>query len=129
MARPRKYDTPEKLDKAIADYFAYMETTDQAPTWANMLLYLNISQSTVLRYQEDKGDYKGFGDPIKKAELMHCDYWQQLALKKPNMAVFCMFELKQPHNGGFRDKPKDDPTHTVSLDIKISGCDGFDPGA
>lgn len=125
----KKYETPEQLEKAIDKYFKSV-TDDKIPTWPDMLLYLDISDDTVERYMKnEKGRYTGFAEPIKRAQLRFTSELIKMGQEKPNLQSFAIFLLKQVHNGGYRDKPKDDPTHTVSLDIKISGCDGFNPGA
>lgn len=116
--RPPKYPDAQALEAKIDEYFNYYETIDKAPTWANMLLYIDISDDTLLRYRTDE-EYinKGYADAIKKAEKRHCDFWQQLCLEKPNLQTFCIFELKQPHNGGFSDKQQIENTGKQSMEI------------
>ena len=44
LAKPRKYDTAEDLEKKVDQYFAVCEKDDVIPYRANMCLYLGISQ-------------------------------------------------------------------------------------
>lgn len=122
--RPPKYKTSDALAGAIDDYFANREQTGKVPTWADMLVSLDISDSTLLRYRSDK-DYidEGYAEVIKKAELRHCHFWQQYALEHPNLQSFCIFELKQPHNGGFADKQQVETNGKQTIEIKIAGTD------
>lgn len=122
MARPMKYKSAEELDKAIQAYIASHDSKDNPPTWAGMLLELDITDDTLRNYRNKEDKYPGYSDVIKKAEQAHCRFWQQLALAHPNLQSFCMFELKQPHNGGFTDRPQDTgQTGEVTIKVQIDG--------
>jgi hypothetical protein len=121
IARPVKFDSAEKLEQAIDKYFADCEANDKAPTWASMLLYLNLSDQTLLNYKNNSdGNYPGYLEVIKRAEHKHCNFWQQYAVDHPNLQSFCMFELKQPHNGGFIDRPKGEKSEqTINIHLGL----------
>jgi hypothetical protein len=92
-----------------------------------MLYKLNISDDSLLNYRNNVDNkYPGYSDVIKKAEHRFSSFWQQYALDHPNLQSFCMFQLKQPHNGGFVDRPKDDKSDlsiTVNLEKDRSNCE------
>jgi hypothetical protein len=122
VAPPKKFKSAEELDRAIQAYMASHDSKDNPPTWAGMLLDLNISDRTMLEYRKNPDKYPGYCDVIKKAEQAHCRFWQQLALAHPNLQSFCMFELKQPHNGGFLDRPQDTGQNgEVTIKVQIDG--------
>jgi len=118
--RPPRYKSAEELETAIDLYFGRHNNKDSAPKWQLMLLELNISDDTLLNYRT-KEEYinSGYSEVIKKAEQRHSEFWQQLALDHPNLQSFCMFQLKQPHNGGFRDRPADDLKPEVTITVKL----------
>ena len=126
--RPPKY-TAAELDAAITRYFDSFANSDDVPTWHDMLLKLGISEDTVTRYRNDeKYIEQGYADALKKATRLHCDFWQQYAVKHPNLQTFCMFELKQPHNGGFTDKPQGQTDQVTKIEFNITGLpDGANP--
>jgi hypothetical protein len=116
--RPTKYEELEDLKFEIDKYFSECEVNKKAPIWHDMLVKLSISDRTLLRYRSNEDDkYNGFDDVIKKAEQRFSSFWQQYALDHPNLQSFCMFQLKQPHNGGFIDRPKDDKS---DLNINVN---------
>lgn len=114
IARPVKYDTVDKLSCAIDKYFTEQAANDKAPTWHSMLLKLDISDDTLLNYRNNKDNkYPGYSEAIKRAERRLSEFWQQFAIEHPNLQSYCIFQLKQPHNGGLSDKTE------VSQDVKI----------
>lgn len=121
--RPVKYDSADKLNDAITKYFNLDYADNVVPTWHDMLEYLGVSDTSVLRYRNNEDNkYPGFGDAIKRAERLHCNFWQTYAVQHPNLQSFCMFELKQPHNGGFIDRPKDEKTDmTIQVNLGFDG--------
>ena len=119
--RPPKY-TPEELEQKISDYFDEHNCKENAPKWHDMLLSLKISDETMLRYRTDEKYIKlGYADVIKRAEHRHSSFWQQLALDNPNLQSFCIFQLKQPHNGGLSDRQQLDTNNKHSIEIDIKG--------
>lgn len=113
IARPRKYNTADDLDRAIKDYFSKCLADNKAPKWCDMLNSLNISQDLIQDYQSKTEIYPGFSEVIKRAVNEHSSFWQQYALDHPNSQTFCIFMLKQPYNGGLSDKQE------INQDVKI----------
>jgi hypothetical protein len=116
-----KYKTAEELEEAINRYFEEHNCKENAPKWHEMLYVIDISDSALLRYRSDEKYIKaGYAEVIKKAEQRHSAFWQQLALDFPNLQTFCIFQLKQPHNGGLSDRQQVDTNnkHQVEIDIK-----------
>ena len=120
--RPPKYGSAEELETAIDNYFIKEIDNGKAPTWAGMLLELYISDRTLLNYRTEETYIKaGYFDVIKRAEQKHCSFWQQYAVEHPNLQSFCIFELKQPHNGGFADKQQDNSKQDIKIEFAIAG--------
>lgn len=122
--RPPKYKSAEELETAIDKYFANQLANDKAPTWAGMLLELYVSDDTLLNYRS-KEEYikQGYSEVIKRAEQKHCNFWQSYAITHPNLQSFCIFELKQPHNGGFADKQQIDTNSNVKIEFNCGVTD------
>ena len=69
LAKPRKYDTAEDLEKKVDQYFAVCEKDDVIPDRANMCLYLGISYDLYNDYENNRdGKYEGFASVLKKAQ-------------------------------------------------------------
>ena len=121
-SRPPKYASAEDLEQRILEYFSLHNTKESAPKWHDMLNWLDVSDSTLLRYRTDEKYIKlGYADVIKRAENKHSSFWQQLALDNPNLQSFCIFQLKQPHNGGLSDRQQLDTNNKHSIEIDIKG--------
>ena len=83
MAKPRKYDTAEDLEKKVDQYFAVCEKDDVIPDRANMCLYLGISYDLYNDYENNRdGKYEGFASVLKKrrrgARRGWCDGWRAI---------------------------------------------------
>lgn len=119
--RPPKY-TPEELEAKIDSYFAEHNCKANAPKWHDMLNYINLSDDTLLNYRSKEEYIKaGYSDVIKRAENRHSAFWQQLALDNPNLQTFCIFQLKQPHNGGLSDRQQVDTNNKHQIEVNIKG--------
>ena len=125
MARPLKFKSAKELEDAIDLYFQEYNCKDKAPKWQSLLLFLNLSDDTLLNYRTNKDNkYPGYSEVIKRAEQRHSEFWQQLALDHPNLQSYIIFQLKQPHNGGFIDRPvQDNSNSTVDIVVKLDGLD------
>lgn len=119
--RPPKY-TAEELDQKISTYFEEHNSKENAPKWHDMLNYIGLSDETLRLYRTEERYIKaGYLEVVKRAENKHSAFWQQLALDYPNLQSFCIFQLKQPHNGGLSDRQQLDTNNKHSIEIDIKG--------
>jgi len=122
--RPPKYQSAVDLESAINSYFDSHTDKSNAPKWHDMLYALSISDDTLLNYRtKDNYIKSGYSDVIKRAEERFCAFWQQCALDNPNLQSFCIFELKQPHNGGFADKQQVDTNSKQQIEVTLRTID------
>lgn len=113
VGRPRKFDTPKQMQKAIDEYFekcdsrtrqVYVKSrqelvniNDPAPYTIEGLCHeLEIDRSTLLRYEdyEDEVGYKEFCNTIKKAKMRVQENLVRRALSGENNATISIFLLK-----------------------------------
>ena len=112
MPRLKKVGTPEDMKRNVERYFAEREAKDEFATFAGMLKFLGISKRTYYRYlEEDNGDEsmsmedrRAYRKIFEEAELRREDYLEKKMVSEPRLANGCMNSLKQPQNGGFKDK-------------------------
>ena len=120
--RPPKYETAEELEEAINRYFEGHNSKENAPKWHDMLNYIGLSDETLRLYRTEERYIKsGYLEVVKRAENKHSSFWQQLALDNPNLQSFCIFQLKQPHNGGLSDRQQIDTNNKHQIEIDIKG--------
>lgn len=124
MARPKLY-TKETLEKAIDKYFSdCKEDNNIFPDEAGMLLYLNISENTYRRYMEDIE----LGELIARARRRRESWLVRRMTSEPKLAQGCLNSLMQQKNGGYTNRP-DNTQQSVEINVKIAGCEDFNPGA
>ena len=91
--RPRKYDSPDKMQEAIEAYFEL----EKSPTICGLAIHLGFAQRKSLL------DYEGYGDEfcntIKKAKLRVEKWYEENLLS--NHTTGAIFALK---NFGWADK-------------------------
>lgn len=119
----KKY-TPEEMEKKIDEYF---NTPQEFHSYPGMLLYLNITEDTELKYRLSKENKdKAYSEILKKAAARRQEELSRIGLSDRNKSVFAMFLLKQATNGGLRDKPKDDDDGPKEINITINGVKAGD---
>lgn len=119
----KKY-TPEEMEKKIDEYF---NTPQEFHSYPGMLLYLNITEDTELKYRLSKESKdKAYAEILKKAAARRQEELSRIGLSDRNKSVFAMFLLKQATNGGLRDKPKDDDDGPKEINITINGVKAGD---
>lgn len=112
MPRRKIVGTPENLKKNVDEYFAEREAKGDFPTFAGLLRYLGISKRTYYRYLEDDNgdesmseeDRRAYRKIFEDAQLRREDYLEKKMVAEPRQANGCMNSLKQPQNGGFKDR-------------------------
>ena len=112
MPRQKKVGTPEDMKRNVERYFAEREARDEFATFAGMLKFLGISKRTYQRYMNDDNgdetmsqeDRMAYRKIFEDAQLRREDYLERRMVAEPRLANGCMYSLKQPQNGGFKDK-------------------------
>ena len=103
--RPRKYNSPKQMQKAIDEYFAKQ---DQTITICGLALALGfISRQSFLDYS---GYSKEFSDTIKHGKCRVEEYYEQHLVK--NNAAGSIFALKN-----FNWKDKTEQVHGVTKEF------------
>jgi hypothetical protein len=120
----RKYDTPEKLQQAIDEYFDLRESASEFPDLAGMRLHLGVTQATLDRYaKDDAEEYEKYRDILEAAKDRRESWLVRRMVTEPKAANGCMSALKQPANGGYIDKPIAD-SGEKTLTINLVGIAG-----
>ena len=124
--RKPKYDTPEKLRAAIADYMNDCEAKDVFPDYAGMCLALKISKKTLYKYcdPEQNDNAEGFKEVLDEAAAMRESYLVRIMVTDNKRAQGCLNALKQKENGGYTDRPAESQEKT--LKVQILGVGGWD---
>jgi len=112
MPRPKKVGTPEDMERNLNRYFELREEKGEFPTFAGMLRYLGISKRTYQRYMaDDNGDESlseedrhAYRKIFEDAQLRREDFLEKRMVTDPRAANGCMNSLKQPQNGGFKER-------------------------
>ena len=151
MARPRKWSDPEKLQKAIDEYFNSLPE-DTPPVWEEIMLKLDITRETWQLYKtglagEDLSLFNSLSDNQHRTKLEDNEYKRlsniqdvsciikkteqrmtaeivRTAYKHPNLTTAMIYLTKQQHYGGYTDKQQSDNNGSMSIDIKLSGASG-----
>lgn len=123
MGRPRQFDSPEKMQVAIDDYFEKAEI----PTITGLTLHLGfINRKALLNYEGYSEEYYA---TIKRAKSRCAEYVEKLLLGKGVNKAGPIFWLK---NHGWSDVQTQ--IHGVTDDLgvllgRISGKDDLRPGS
>lgn len=103
VGRPRKFDTPEQMQKAIDEYFADRKKNKKTPTIESLAVWLNMTRQTLLSYETDEVN-RIFSDTVKTAKAKVLSEFVDFVLDPTNKvsAAFPIFNLK--NNFGYRDQ-------------------------
>lgn len=128
MSRPRSVESAEILDKYIDDFVQKCEKDNIIPSDYELLGFLNISASTLERFQrggKEGETYHGYDAPFKKLKAYreHRLLRQLEASRGNNTAA--IFQLKQAKNGGYTDNPIT-TGEQATITLKIDGVGGVD---
>jgi len=114
--RPRKYDSPEQMQKALEGYFKEKEDTKSPPTVCGLALHIGfISRQSFLDYS---GYSQEFSDTIKRAKTA-IEAYHEGKLSDNKQAAGHIFWLK---NYGWADRQE--VVH--SFDFRTLVKDGSD---
>lgn len=141
MGRPRKLGTPADLERAVKEFEKKCEEEGKFPSESRLLLFLGISKSAYHLYcgrddladPEDVPKYKFSADDalsyrrvFENAALNRNAWLDEHMANDGKGANGYMNLLKQPANGGYRDRPKDDDIKTVNINlVGVGGADNF----
>lgn len=134
MARPKKIETVEELDKHIDNFIEMCEKRGIIPSDWELMKFLNVSATTLETYENEghneedreKGTYKGYSQPIKKLiKYRESRLLKQLETTKGNNTA-AIFQLKQKKNGGYVDIPTDAGNNSATLTLRVEGVGGME---
>ena len=118
-----KYRSARALEAGINAYFASHNTRENFPQWPDLLNELNLSEESIRCYRTEERYVKaGYLQILKRAERRFAAVLTQLAVDSPNLQSLAIFLLKQPHNGGFRDRPAEEIPASTTIRVEISGA-------
>ena len=120
MARPRKIVDAEDLQRHIDAYFNSVDTSKDYYTWPDLLLFLNVTQTTVDKWLTDSDTYPGFADIIKFAQLKLQSQMEKIGLVDGKKTGMIAFMLKQKHYGGYTDKPIS-AADSINVNVNLQG--------
>lgn len=123
MARPRKIASAEELAEKLTEFIKLVDSGKiDKPTDYRLCEFLNIEYTTMERWVNDRDNYKGYAEQLKKLELYREQFWLNKA-DDPKLSTFAIFNLKQKKNGGYTDKQEIEHKD-LKIDIKINGVNG-----
>lgn len=134
MARPKKIQTAQELDKHIDNFIEKCEKHGVIPSDWELMKFLDISVTTLECYEQEgrteeekeSGRYKGYSTPLKKLiKYRESRLLKQLEATKGNNTA-AIFQLKQRKNGGYVDVPTDTSNSNATLTLKIEGVGGIE---
>jgi len=93
--RPRIWDTPEELQKAVDSYFKYCDEEGKPYTIAGLAVFLEVDRQTIYNYEKKQQYF----DTIKKARNKIYNFMEEWAITKGNAGT--IFLMK---NYGYTDR-------------------------
>lgn len=128
MARPRKIVNCDDLKRHIDAYFESVDsynsnennTEKKYYTWADLLLFLGVHQSTVDTWLNNTEIYEGYKDCILNAQLRLQAQIEQLGFQDSKKTGIVAFMLKQKHYGGYTDKPIS-AADSINVNVNLNG--------
>lgn len=128
--RPRKLGSPADLEKGINDYVRMCEREDKFPDEAGMLLYLGISKAGMKKYcgYDDQSelvekkkfnpdDTYGYKQVFEHAALIRESWLARKMAADGKGANGYMNLLKQPSNGGYKDRYQDEGDRAITINL------------
>lgn len=125
-----KYKAAE-LEDAFEKCMQYCIDNNEPPVDFVLHKFTSISQDTMTNYlkwaeEMEKGDKPVDLDVIRASEVIKkwqefkTVFWARVGLKDPKLSAFAIFNLKQPCNGGYTDKPVT-AAGNVEVSVNLSG--------
>lgn len=110
-----KYKADE-LEKALDEAMEYCSVNNEPPVDFILHKFTSIDQVTMERYVHAADDMAKGEKPVDQ-EVMRCAeaikkwwefktvWWLRLGIRNEKLSAFSIFNLKQPCNGGYSDRP------------------------
>ncbi len=106
----------EELESALEQAMEYCTTCGEPPVDFVLHKFTDISQDTMERYvkwaeEMEKGDRETDPEVVRGAEAIKkwwefkTFWWVSLGVRNEKLQTMAIFNLKQPCNGGYSDKP------------------------
>lgn len=110
-----KYGTPELLQEAVDKYFKECEEQgDTFPDYAGMCIFLGLTKKRL----EDIGASSDEYNEILETAKLKREMWLSRKMAEDNKkAQGCMNNLKQPQNGGYIDRPIENKTSEIKINL------------
>jgi len=109
--RPPKYDSAEKLQKKIDEYFGMCEQKEKPLTVLGLCVYLDITRETLCEYEKNEK----FSDTVKKAKRK-IEAWTEEQLYRKEQVAGVIFSLK--NNYGWRDRHEFEHSGEMEIVVK-----------
>ena len=86
--RPRKIESPERMEELIDEYHAQCVADERPLTLTGLIRHMGLSSRQSL---DEYAEYEGFSDPVKKAKLLvEMTYEERLHGNSPTGAIFAL---------------------------------------
>ena len=110
-----KYGTPELLQEAVDKYFKECEEQgDTFPDYAGMCSFLGLTKK---RLEDIGASSEEYYEILETAKLKR-EMWLSRKMAEDNKkAQGCMNNLKQPQNGGYIDRPIENKTSEIKINL------------
>lgn len=111
-----QYGTPELFKEAVENYFEECEKKgpDEFPSLAGLCLYLGITKKRLYEIGEISEEYANI---LEMAQLKREKFLSETMAKDNKRAQGCMNNLKQPENGGYIDRPIENKTSEIKINL------------
>jgi len=117
MARPRKIESPEDLEKAIEEYETYCEEKNEPFTIVGLAVYMGVIKETLINYSKDEE----FFDSYKKALNIAENHLVKFSLTGKYNPTVSIFMLKNNH--GYKDKQEIEHGGELKSNITVEYID------
>ena len=137
-AKGRYKLTPDEFEQKLGELCDFCIREKKPPIGFYIRQVMGITEDTINNYRkmaeavdpDDDGEEaqikRAFLAHIKKLDEFRTAFWQLIAVDNPKLQAFAMFNLKQPFNGGYTDKPAQISGTQIEVTIKQQGIGGDD---
>ena len=132
-AKGRYKLSPEQFEEKLNELMDFCIKEKKPPIGFYIRQIMGITEDTINNYRkmseeineedetEDAQIKRAFLASIKKLDDFRVAFWQFIAVDNPKLQAFAMFNLKQPFNGGYTDKPSTANGTQIEVTIKQQG--------
>jgi hypothetical protein len=121
-AKP-EIDSPKALKKAVDNYFARCAESGVFPDYAGMCLDMGKTKKEMQALGDSGEEYQNVLDYAKDKRE---SYLARLMASDNKRAMGCMNNLKQPINGGYVDRPVENSTPEIKINVVgVGGEEAF----